>query len=106
MPAAVSSGRSDLASILADEAGQARIVDAFHRLDRGRPALPGDRVVGRPPDADHLDCVARPDGGDGVSGIDRPFEGVIVDYGDDIGNLRHIEPPPPPRGRKFFPVVV
>ena len=86
----VSSGRSLLRHLLADEAGEARIGRSGGVLDRRAAAFAGRRK-GRGAHRDDLLGILRLHGLDGVAGIDRPLEGVGGDHLDDLGHLHDVE---------------
>ncbi len=75
----------------ADEAADARIAAGVDLLDRAAAAFALGLREGRAANGKDLLGVAGADGGDGVAGVDRTGERILVLDRQDLGNLHHVE---------------
>jgi hypothetical protein len=88
--AAVSSGRSDLASSSPTKPKCRRRAQR-QRLQQQPNHLRRQRVEAGGTHGDDLDRSARLHGGDGVTGVDRALEGVGAFDRDDLGDLVNVQ---------------
>src|SRR5437660_1538858 len=75
----------------ADDRRQTRIRARLEGFHRARTAACWNRVEPGRPHRDDLDPVLRLHGREGITGIDRAYEGVAAHDRDDVGDLRQVE---------------
>ncbi|MNF86713.1 hypothetical protein D3C84_691590 [compost metagenome] len=80
-----------LGQLFADEGGLAGVGDGAHGFDGSGAAFGSCGVETGATHGDHLHGSGGLHGGDGVTGVDRPLEGVGALDGDDLGDLVDVQ---------------